>query len=88
MTTLSKKALQVYLRQDQLEALRALAKKEKVSIAELVRQGVDRLLAETPIEDDPLWDLVNLGESGAGDLAAEHDRYLAELERSDSRHGA
>ena len=88
MTTLSKKALQVYLRQDQLEALRALAKKEKVSIAELVRQGVDRLLAETPIEDDPLWDLVNLGQSGAKDLAAEHDRYLAELEGSDSRHGA
>jgi hypothetical protein len=88
MSPLTKKPLQVYLRQDQLDALRALAKKEKVSLAELVRQGVDRLLVETPIEDDPLWNIVRLGESGVGDLAAEHDRYLADAEQSDNRHDA
>ena len=88
MPTLTKKPLQVYLRQDQLDALRILAKKRELSLAELVRQGVDRLLVEMPIEDDPLWDIVNLGQSGVGDLAMEHDRHLAELAGNDNYHGA
>ena len=54
-------------------------------MAELVRRAVDRLLEETPIEDDPLWSIVGIGESGLGDLATEHDRYLEELELSDNQ---
>jgi hypothetical protein len=27
-------------------------------------------------ENDPLWDIVGLGESGVGDVSAEHDKYL------------
>lgn len=77
---MDKKPLQVYLRQDQLDALRALSERREVSLAELIRQGVDLLLAEIPPEDDPLWGIVGLGDSGLGNLAADHDRYLAELE--------
>lgn len=80
MTTLAHSPLQVYLRPEQVEALRGLAKKHHTSMAELVRQGVDRLLADIPPQDDPLWTLVGLGNSGLGDLASDHDRYLADQE--------
>ena len=30
--------------------------------------------------DDPIWDLVGAGDSGAGNAAAEHDRHLADAE--------
>ena len=84
MGTLVKKPLQVYLRQDQADALRRWSEKKEVSMAELVRQGVDRLLADLPINDDPLWDIVGLGSSGDSDLARNHDIYLAELEETDN----
>ncbi len=88
MTTLSKRPLQVYLRQDQVDALRALARRRDVSLAELIREGIDRMIADMPIEDDPLWDIVDLGASGIRDLAANHDRYLVDAEREDNRRGA
>ncbi len=80
ISTLTKSPLQVYLRQDQMDSLRVLAERQEVSLSELVRQSVDRLLLEIPVQDDPLWDVVNLGDSGLSDLAAEHDRYLADIE--------
>jgi hypothetical protein len=45
----------VYLRPEQLEVLRALAERRHVSVAELIREGSDPLLAEVPVEDDSLW---------------------------------
>lgn len=83
MDNVSKRSVNVHLRQEQLDALRALARKQGVSISELVRRSVGQLLAAAQVEGDPLWRLINLGRSGVGDLAAEHDRYLAELVRSD-----
>ena len=80
MTTLTKKPFQIYLRQDQMAALRQIAEKRGVSIAELVREGVDHLLVSLPVEDDPLLDIVGLGDSGLGDMAEKHDEYLADLE--------
>ena len=81
MATLTKKPVQVYLRPEQLEALRVLAERRNASVAELIREGVDRLLAEVPIENDPLWNIVGIVESGRGDLAAEHDSYLVDSTR-------
>ena len=80
MVALTKKPFQIYLRQDQMAALRQIAEKRGVSIAELVREGVDHLLVSLPVEDDPLLDIVGLGDSGLGDLAEKHDEYLADLE--------
>ena len=77
MKTLTHRPLQVYLRPEQLEALRFLARRRDVSIAELVRQGVDRLLAEVPADEDPLWGIVGQFDSGLGDLSEQHDTYLA-----------
>ena len=31
--------------------------------------------------DDPIWRLIGAGGSGLADVASEHDRYLAEIER-------
>ena len=50
-----------------------------MSLAELVRQGVDRLLEEAPVEEDPLWKIVGIMDSGVGDLAEKHDKYLTEI---------
>ncbi len=77
MAALTKKPIQVHLRPEQLDALRGLAAKRHVSVAELVRQGVDRLLAEVPWEEDPLHDIIGMFDSGLTDLAEKHDEYLA-----------
>ena len=77
MRTLSKKPIQVYLDADQEEALRFLAKRLRISMAELIRRSVDQFLAELPVEEDPAMRLVGLG-SGPSDLARNHDHYLME----------
>lgn len=79
MAKATKKPLQVYLRVDQLDALRALAKRRGESIAGLVREGVDRLLQDLPPEEDPLLEVVGLFDSGIGDLSEKHDEYLARM---------
>jgi hypothetical protein len=85
VVTLTKKPIQVYLRREQLDALRALAGRRRVSVAELVRQGVDRLLAEVPLDEDPAWDIIGLVEGGPPDLAEKHDEYLAKWLREENR---
>jgi hypothetical protein len=85
MVVVSKKAVQVYLRPEQLAALRTLAQRRKVPVAELVRQGVDKVLAEVPAEEDPLWQIVGMGDSGLGDLAEKHDEYIARFTREDNQ---
>ena len=85
MTTLTKKPIQVYLERNQDRALRALAKRRGVSIAELIRRSVDKYLAALPVEDDPALQIMGLGRSGLGDLAERHDEYLVEFERERNR---
>jgi hypothetical protein len=79
------KPIQVYLRQEQVEPLRNEAKRRGTSLAELIRQGVDRILEEVPVEEDPLWKIVGLFDSGLGDLAENHDKYLAEIYTQESK---
>lgn len=75
--------MQIYLRPDQLDALRSLARRRRIPVAELVRQSVDRLLADVPPEEDPLWDIVGMMNSGFGDLAEKHDDYLDRWRRKE-----
>lgn len=79
MSAITMKPIQVYLRPEQIDSLRAVAERRKVSIAELVRQGVDRVLADVPAEEDPLWNIIGTFDSGLGDLAEKHDEYIARL---------
>ena len=81
MSGLTKRPIQIYLEQEQDRALRALAEKLGLSIAELVRRSIDHYLADLPVEEDPALSIVGLGHSGVGDLAAEHDRYIAIFQR-------
>ena len=85
MATFTKKPIQVYLRPEQLDALRGLSQRRDVAIAELVRQGVDRLLAEVPPEEDPLLDIIGIANSRLGDLAEKHDEYLVPWLREKTR---
>jgi hypothetical protein len=85
VATLAKKPLQVYLRPEQLEALRGLAQRRGVSLAALVREGVDKVLAEVPAEEDPLWNIVGIVHGSPTDLAKRHDEYLARMIEEESR---
>jgi hypothetical protein len=85
MSTLTMKPIQVYLRPEQIESLRSIAKRRGASLAELIRQGVDRFLAEVPAEEDPLWNIIGSFDSGLGNLAENHDEYLARTIAQESR---
>lgn len=85
MSTFTKKPVQVYLRQDQIDALRLLAAKQGTTVAELIREGIDRVLIEMPLEEDPIWKIVGSGDSSVHDLALKHDQYLAESEENNNR---
>lgn len=88
MVKTAKKPLQVYLRTDQLDALRALAKRRGESMAGLVRAGVDMLLQEVPPEEDPLLDVIGIYDSGIGDLSEKHDEYIAQMIEEENQGGA
>lgn len=74
---------QVQLTEKQITALKKLASKRRVSIAELVRQGVDSVL-ESDIEASDeerrqrALSVVGKFKSGRKDLSTNHDKYLAE----------
>ena len=46
--------------------------------------GPPKIQISTPIEEDPLMDIIALGASGLGDLAVKHDYYLSEIEQNDN----
>ena len=75
--------MQVQLTEAQASALRRLASERGHSVARIVREAVDRLLAEGD-ERDRVWEraLAAVGRypdrEGARDVSEEHDRYLDE----------
>jgi hypothetical protein len=84
MAGAKKKPVQIYLREDQVKALRILVERRGESMAALVREGVDKLLNELPPEEDPLLDLLGLYDSGRGDLVEKHNEYLARMIKEES----
>jgi hypothetical protein len=88
MVKTAKKPLQVYLRTDQIDALRALAKRRGESMAGLIRLGVDKLLQEVPPEEDPLLEVVGIYDSGIGDLSEKHDEYIVQMIEEENQGGA
>ena len=75
---------QIQLTELQAERLRELAAVEGRSMADVIRESVDAYLAEAPLSrsvetlrTDALA-LAGRYDSGLGDLASAHDRYLAE----------
>jgi hypothetical protein len=87
MAEKTKKPLQVYLRSDQMDALRSLSKRRGESMAELVREGVDKVLEEVPPEENPLLDIIGIFDSGIGDLSEKHDEFLVKMVQEENQGG-
>ena len=80
----------VYLDSQQLKALKARARAEKVSLAELMRRLVRAHLEERqPLPSVPAAAyarIVALGSSGRSDISERHDAYLGQaLQREHAR---
>ena len=72
---------QIQLTEEQLGSLKALARDEERSVADLVRQSVAEYLIRRPTVDRAAQvqrarDLIGRYRSGIPDLAEDHDRYL------------
>lgn len=70
----------VYLDSEQLQALRAEAKTQGISLAELLRRLVQAHLEKrhnlAPVQPSAFLRLVGLGASGQEDISERHDDYL------------
>jgi hypothetical protein len=75
---------QIQLTEDQVNGLKRLAEIQGVSMAELIRQGVSRLLAQagaltTRELRARAAQAAGRFRSGRRDVARRHDKYLAEI---------
>ena len=72
---------QIQLTEKQARALKAKAKRERTSMAELIRRAVDASLINEPASAEA-WARVLAAagsfNSGLTDLSTEHDKYLVE----------
>lgn len=77
----------VYLERDQLRALKAQARDEGISLAELIRRIVRAHLGRkkglAPPPREAFLKIVALGESGCRDVAERHDAYLGGILRDE-----
>jgi hypothetical protein len=74
--------MQVQLTEEQVTALRRLARQRGVSIAALVREATQALIARCDLDADRrarAREVVGRYTSGRGDIAREHDRELGEI---------
>lgn len=74
---------QIRLDETQHRRLKALAVRRSKSVSELVRDGVDQVLAAAERERrwNRVWQVVGTchDRDGASDVAVNHDTYLAEI---------
>lgn len=72
---------QIQLTEQQASALKDMAARRNVSLAELIRQAVDSIVAESEREDK--WrrasTLIGRYQDEAQDVSVDHDRYLDEI---------
>jgi len=70
---------QIQLTEEQVRRLREVARRERVSVAEVIRRCVDRALAEGTLQElyrrAEKW-VGGLSARGPADLSTGHDRYL------------
>lgn len=75
---------QIQLTDKQARKLRTIAREQGISLAELIRRCIDRMLSEPPTAREELYaraaELVGRFRDprGAQDLSTDHDRYLDE----------
>jgi hypothetical protein len=74
---------QIQLTDDQMRALRKIASERRVSIAQLVRQAVDKLIKsgthlDTSEQRRRAMEASGRFRSGLSDISEKHDQYFAE----------
>lgn len=73
---------QIQLTEKQARMLRGLSKVKKVSMAELIRQGVELLLRNSSVDVDErrkkAIQAIGRFSSGTRDTSEKHDKYLSE----------
>jgi hypothetical protein len=57
--------------------LRRAAGEARVTCPKVVR-SVDLMLDQLPVEQDPAWKIIGLGNTGISDLGTQHDEHLTE----------
>ena len=77
---------QIQLTEDQIQSLRKLAHRDQLSVAELVRRGVDQVLAaglSSEVGQRKCKAVAAAGRfrSGKRDISIRHDHYLTEDDR-------
>ncbi|MBI2346345.1 MAG: CopG family transcriptional regulator [Deltaproteobacteria bacterium] len=76
---------QIQLAETQYEALRNMAHRWHVSLAELIRRGIDKLLAEDATgpqaQREKMIALAGRYQTAERDVSEHHDRYFANLPR-------
>ena len=76
---------QIQLTQDQATTLRAMARQSKVSMAEVIRRGIDQYIRSAgPVVSEEerrqrAIALVGRFRSGLSDVSVNHDKYLDEI---------
>ncbi|GAB4397549.1 MAG: hypothetical protein OHK0052_19950 [Anaerolineales bacterium] len=83
----------IQLNEAQNRALKELSAQYQVSVAELVRQGVDLLLANEQTQaklrenerQQQLLSIIGIAQDTATDLATRHDDYLDEIYTDNAR---
>jgi len=75
---------QIELTEEQMKALEEIAQKRHIPLAELIREGVDRLLQSEGLPSSHAalrqraLGIAGRFKSGLGDLSRRHDDYLVE----------
>lgn len=73
---------QIQLTEQQARALKAMAAKTGISMAELIRRAVDEVLRSPQSDDEERWKRARAAvggfRSGYTDIGENHDRYLVE----------
>jgi hypothetical protein len=80
---------QIQLTEEQSKALKQLAEKDNISVAELIRRSIDNYIlthVEMPMEEKKrrALSVVGMFNSGLPDLGINHDKYLEEAYAGDS----
>lgn len=82
-----KDRLQFYINPEANRQLSIVSEKLGVSKAQLIREGVDKVLKEKlPLKDDPAYNLIGLinDEIEDNDMGKNHDHYLYGEKRPDN----
>ncbi len=77
---LTEKRTQVYFPEELYNKVERKAKKNSKSAAAIIREAVEEYLEkkekEIDWDNDPIWKLVGIIESGVDDLSVNHDEYI------------